>query len=497
MNAFDPAAIAVEAMSRASTLPDRKRPLHRELPPPPPFPGAILGNLRHAAEAMHETVRAPFAMCAQSALAAATLAIQAHRDVELPCGVRPLVGLFATVADSGERKTSLDRIATRAVRAIEQRWSEQSLHDRAAFNADLEAWKEAGAVAKRNGKGDRAAIRNALIAIGPEPSPPRHPMLLVADPTPEALVLHLEEARPWGGVFTSEGGLLIGGSAFNDETRMRTGALFNTLWDGEPIRRRRVLTGSHYLPGRRCSAHVMMQPVVASRLFGDAEMNGIGLIARFLVVAPESTAGTRLWREPAPGCGAALGEYDARLTSWLDRAPRTTDAGALDPEPVTLHPDARRMWLAFHDHVETAMRPGAGLETIRAFASKMPEHAGRLAAVIALYDAPDAMEVGAEPMAAGITLAQHYAAEMLRLAGAAAVSPDLHLADRLLTWWQARPDPKVHLAAIYQRGLNALGDAATARRVVAILEDHGWITRLPPGAQIEGAPRRDGWELTL
>jgi hypothetical protein len=56
-------------------------------------------------------------------------------------------------------------------------------------------------------------------------------MLLVADPTPEALVLHLADSRPWAGVFTAEGGILLGGSAFNDESRMRTGALLNTLWD--------------------------------------------------------------------------------------------------------------------------------------------------------------------------------------------------------------------------------------------------------------------------
>ena len=125
----------------------------------------------------------------------------------------------------------------------------------------------------------------------------------------------------------------------------------------------------------------------------------------------------------------------------------------------------------------------------------MAEHAGRLAAVLEVYGDPDAMEVSAELMACGIVLAQHYGAELLRLQGAAAVTPDLRLAARLLAWWQARPDPRCHLSAIYQRGLNALGDAATARRIVAILEDHGWILPLPVGTEIDGAPRRDAWTL--
>ena len=76
-------------------------------------------------------------------------------------------------------------------------------------------------------------------------------MVLVADPTPEALVMHLADGRPWGGLFTSEGGMLLGGAAFNDEARVRSGALLNQLWDGEPIRRRRVTTGTQFLPGRR------------------------------------------------------------------------------------------------------------------------------------------------------------------------------------------------------------------------------------------------------
>ena len=91
------------------------------------------------------------------------------------------------------------------------------------------------------------------------------------------------------------------------------------------------------------------------------------------------------------------------------------------------------------------------------------------------------MEVNAEAMACGITLAQHYAAEMLRLQGGAICLPDLRLASRLLAWWQARPDPRCHLAALYQRGLNAISDAATARRIVGILEEHGWVASTSAG----------------
>ena len=144
---------------------------------------------------------------------------------------------------------------------------------------------------------------------------------------------------------------------------------------------------------------------------------------------------------------------------------------------------------------EAALAPGGAYRPIVAFGAKLAEHAGRLAAVLTLYGDPDAMEVPGEAMACGIALAQHYAAEMLRLQGASCMSPDLRLAAVLLNWWQGRGEPQCHLAAIYQRGPNALRDAATARRIIGILAAHGWVRPSPNGATVDGIHRNDVWEL--
>ena len=216
---FDAGATAAEAVARAQAPPDAKRPLFRELPPAPPFPIEALGALRPAAEAIHAITQAPTAVCAQSVLAAATLAVQPHYDVGLPgAGRRPLTGLFLTVAESGERKTSVDRLALHPVVATEQRWAARDDAERKFHVHDHEAWKATRDAAKKKCKGNRAAMAHELEAIGPEPRPPPPAMLLVADPTPEALVMHLAEGRPWAGLFTSEGGLLLGGAAFSDES---------------------------------------------------------------------------------------------------------------------------------------------------------------------------------------------------------------------------------------------------------------------------------------
>src|SRR5262249_21650872 len=103
------------------------RPLMRELPPPDPFPKDALGGLlANAAIGIQDRTRAPIAICAQSVMAAATLAVQAHANVRLPTGqLRPLSNYYATVAVTGERKTAADAEAIWPIRKREEALRDQ------------------------------------------------------------------------------------------------------------------------------------------------------------------------------------------------------------------------------------------------------------------------------------------------------------------------------------------------------------------------------------
>jgi hypothetical protein len=98
------------------------RPLIRELPPADPFPTDALGDLLGpAGTAIHERVQCSVAICGQAVIGAATLAAQAHADVELPTGhVRPISNYFITTAETGERKTTADDEALWPVRKREK-----------------------------------------------------------------------------------------------------------------------------------------------------------------------------------------------------------------------------------------------------------------------------------------------------------------------------------------------------------------------------------------
>lgn len=471
------------------------RPLFRELPPPSAYPVEALGPLHHAAVAVHMVTQAPMALCAQSVLAAAALAVQAHHDVILPGGGRkPLTHLFLSIAESGERKSSVDRLALRAVAAFEEDQRARQQGGMKDFLVRQAAWQAASDTAKKAKKG-RDEIEAALRAVGDRPKPPPEPMVLVPNFTPDALELHLQNCRPWAGIFTAEGGIFAGGHAMKDDMRMRTGALLNLLWDGEPLRRTRIGTGNAFLPGRRCSAHIMGQPVVADALLNDPLLAGLGLLARLLVVAPVSTAGTRMFRDYSSSARAPMDAYNDRIRHLLDREPayRPKSDDALDPTPLQCEPEAVALWIAFHDAAETAIGDGGEWRPIRAWGAKAAEHAGRLSAVLTAYAGED--RISGTAMANGITLAQHYAGEMLRLVGHAGVTAELRAAQALLDWWKERGGGDRHLAELYQLGPAPIRNADTARAACRILEEHGHITALPKGTSLDSRPRREAWTL--
>src|SRR6266404_7926823 len=96
---------------------ERPLPLLRALPAPEAFPIEALGDvLGPAAEAIQDIVQSPWAMCGQSVLAAATLAVQGFADVELPTGhIKPISNFFLTVARTGERKSATDTFALKPI----------------------------------------------------------------------------------------------------------------------------------------------------------------------------------------------------------------------------------------------------------------------------------------------------------------------------------------------------------------------------------------------
>ncbi len=482
--------------------PEPPRPLAREIPPADPFPVDALGSiLAPAALAIHDRVQAPIAICAQSVFGAATLAAQGYADVVLPIGPgqnKPLSNYFITVAETGERKSACDAEAMRPIRMHETAL-------RAIYNLDLANYANAKAAfdaarqaAIKSGKGSRAAIKVALDAIGPGPIEPLLPLLTCPEPTYEGLCRVLAHGQPSIGVFAAEGGQFVGGHGMSDEARLRTAAGLSAAWDGETIRRVRATSDITNLHGRRVAMHLMVQPFVASILLRDPLLAGQGFLSRLLISGPDSAMGTRMSHDEAPETVRDLDLYDARLLYILN-TPFPLAQGQnneLQPRPLPLSPTAQSIWLGFADHIEREITPGGGLELAKGLANKLPEHAARMAAVLSLMQDIYAGDIADTEMAAGIELAQHYATEALRLHGFSCVGEGLRRAQELLDWLLLRwKEPVVSLPDIYQRGPNSIRDANTAKSAVSILDEHGWLAKIPQGATVARVRRKDAWRI--
>jgi hypothetical protein len=280
-----------------------------------------------------------------------------------------------------------------------------------------------------------------------------------------------------------------------DDAKLRTAAGLSALWDGDAIKRVRA-DGATILPDRRLSMHLMAQPDVAGGWLNDPLLADQGLLSRVLVSAPDSTAGSRFWREWS-GSGAVV-EYDRKLFSLVRlRLPLPLDlaGGGVRPRALTFSPAARRVWIDLHDWTETRVRPGGEFDAIRGLANKLPEHAARLAAVLTMAADCDAGTIDAAAMDCGAALARHYASEALRLFQGSADDPELRLAKQTLAWMRGRGETLFHMRELYRLGPSAIREKATATKIVGILADHGHLEAVPGGAELDGAWRKEVWRL--
>lgn len=480
--------------------PEGPQPLVRETVPGAAYPVHALGPLRAAVEAVQGMTQAPVAIPAQSALAVASLAVQAFADVESLGGARPLSLFALTIARSGERKSACDAPLLTALRA----------HEREEAKAQREAvtsWQNAQAIWKgerdrilsdaKKSKGEkRTAAQADLAALGPEPGAPPSADRTVSEPTFEGLTKLFAHGKPSLGLFSDEGGQFLGGHAMKSENRQKTLAAFNDLWQGNPIRRTRSGDGHATLYGRRLAVHLMVQPTVARGFMADPLAADTGFLPRFLLCEPPSAIGTRM-QANAKRDDIALGEFAGRLRSILDTPmPMDPEIRELEPRTLELTSQARDLLVSFSDAIETAQAPSGDLHHITGAASKAAEQAARIAGVLTLWRDLEAVKVEGRDMADAIELAQFYLSEASRLASAALVSSEIDKAEKLRRWLlQSWPEPDVLVREVVRLGPNALRESPKARSALGILEKHGWVVPLEPGTVVRGAARAKAWRI--
>ncbi|MCU0973196.1 MAG: DUF3987 domain-containing protein [Burkholderiales bacterium] len=413
---------------------------------PDPYPlDALPGTIGAAVREVAEFVQCPVALAACSALSALSVAVQGLANVRRGPDLEGPIGVYLmAVADSGERKSEADRRFAEPLKQWETEQAQLIEPDLAQYRTDLAAWeaeREAtiGAIKRakaagnptEEGRGELARLERA------RPMPVKVPRLVLESETAESLAWNLARPDGWpsGGILSSEAGIIFGGHAMRRDSIMQSLALFNKLWSGEPLRVGRRTSEQFQLIGGRLTMGLAVQPDTVRQFFEDSKglARGTGFAARFLFAWPESTQGTRQYREASTGW-PGLTAFQKTLRRLLDTRMPFNELGQLSPPPLEMEPDAFDVWRTYHDAVERELRPVGELAGIRDVASKAPENCARIAALFHLYEHGPGGRIGADHLTAAGRIVTWHLFEARRFLAAMAIPKRISNAMRLEEW---------------------------------------------------------------
>lgn len=484
--------------------------LRGERPDAQPYPIDALGDcMARATRAIMERVQVPDALAAHSVLAAVSLAVQGHAVVRLPTHqVRPCSLFLATIADSGDRKTSADQIALAPIAEYERELAKDNVMERQAYATRYAVWKSAKDAIAKDGKGKEFAQIDAEVErLGPPPAEPPLPVIVVPPGSTQGIISVLEKGRPSIGLFINEGGSWLGSWGMQDENRTASISAYSEMWDGQPVKTLTKGDGLRYLPDRAFSFHVMFQRIYIEKLFGDVEMREQGFLSRILAAQPKSLAGSRMHDADAvepEHVAQDLEGYHEHLARII-RAPLPVDVehpnGLEHRKVLTFDGGAERLFWQFYNHVERQQGDGAELSDVRGFAGKATEQVGRVAAIIHVFEnGLRDLTITVEAVSRAIDLLNFYIGEAQRLAHTKPADTAIVEAEALSAWLaEKRPGQEIGLRVIQQgapRAVRSLG-AERLRELCAVLVRHDHLTPIQGGATIDGQHCRDAWRVNV
>jgi putative DNA primase/helicase len=394
-----------------------------------PYPIEALPEvIRKAVQEVQDYTQTPIALVANSALVSLSTACQAHFDVARDDNLKAPVSLFfVTLAESGERKTTCDHFFSKTLLDYQVQVAKERAPEASKYKAEAAAWaaKEEGLKTgiKRASEGAKTAKsidileRELQVLHQGKPQQPRIPSIVRTDDTSENLAYVLTYDWPSAGIISSEGGLLFGSRALKKDNVTATLALYNVLWDGGESRIGRKTGDSFTVRGARLSIGVQVQPEVMRNFLEGPESTarGIGFMARCLFSFPASTQGSRPYKT-APKQMTCLEAFNTLVRQLLDVEPKIED-GRLVTTTIPLSTDAKQIWIAFHDRIESQLAPGSKYETCRDIASKIADNASRIAAIFAATKGLPFTEIDSQSMMSACSVAEWHLHEALRYFG--------------------------------------------------------------------------------
>jgi len=402
--------------------------------------------LREFCEAVAESLQVPVDSVVFLVLAVGGAALAKRIEVHvLPDWTEPVNIFVVVVMESGERKSAVFRIVVAPLIEFEQEENERLaplIEQNQAELAMLTAEKKHlhGKAAKATKPDERQAARQRVKELAEQIRTTKiifALQLTADDATPEAVgqLLHEQGGRialmsPEGDVFD-----LMAGRYSDGVGRL---GVYLKGHAGDDYKLNRVSRANEYVRRPALTVGLAVQPDVQRGLMEKPGFRGRGLLARFLYSLPASLVGFRkLNAVPVPAQVSA--DYARLMRAALQLQPMVDAHGNPYPFAVQVSTGALAELNSFRTSVETELRTGGELSTMRDWGSKQPGAVCRIAGIFhGLMHAPTgnpaAHPIDAETMLCAIAIGE-YAVQHAKAAFCEmGANPATGLARRIVAW---------------------------------------------------------------
>lgn len=334
---------------------------------------------------IERNVQAPRGLVLMNLLTVMALSAQARFDVKLPGGpIVPTSLMLLAIADSGERKTAVEKILLKPVRAYQAEREIEYVRQLSEWHVKTLIWEEQRKsilTEFRKKIISKFQCEKDLLHLEEEkPQRPKRPKLLYEDATPEALFSGLAVDVPVGGLISSEGGSILNGRGFRDLEK------HNSAWSGAPILIDRKSGDSFDINWLRLTVSMQVQnaPFLKyMRRLGE-QSRGIGTWARFLVFEPLSYKGYRhssdsdkSWTESE--------YFSSKIKEQLSFIDGFIGCREVKRSTLEFTPKASDAFLCIANQIEKEMRPGFRFSQATDHASKLAENIARVSALFHVF----------------------------------------------------------------------------------------------------------------
>lgn len=339
-------------------------------------------------------------MALNCALGAISTACQGRTQVKQPTGNIVNTNLMLlTIAESGERKTTVEKQFFKSIRKLQAEENEDYYHNSIVFRRDQAIWFSKVSTAtheledvteefnddpkNEELKAERNRILEELKYLEDnEPLPKVSARVIYDDTTPQALVRMMHSYYRHACLLSSEANGIFNGRAFQDLH------LLNSLWDGMDIHVDRTTQSSFVLSNARLTLALMTQMQVIETFLNKRgeEARGLGFLARFLVVRPPHLAGKRNAQIPLENL-ESIEAFNQRTLECLKADIEHQNKGKTQEVRdekiiLTFTAKAKQAWHCYAQAIEDAQQTGEVYEFYRDHASKLMDNITRIAGLV-------------------------------------------------------------------------------------------------------------------